>query len=159
MVLEETSSQHRKKILQEVLILQEVVLQMIDQKNQFKSFDSTQKLVQQLKIIIPFRKRYQGLRYIEIPIPFVIEDKVIKNWEYCNKLANDIWNKFKLDAEVNPGFLVNAPQDDIVIVMPYPSNSWKMYYGLLIFLEEKHLPYRIVNTNGTVIARGGILND
>lgn len=133
---------------------------MTNYKNQFKSFGGAQKIAQQLKTIAPY-KRYNknGSRYIEIPIPFVAENGIIKNEEYCRSLAGRIWDKFKVGAEVTYGFSVDSPKDDFVILISYPTWSWKTYYKLLIWLEMKQLPYRITESDGTILVKGRILDD
>lgn len=133
--------------------------------NRFKLFGSAQKDAQELKRIIPFRRTNGRImedtdpRYIEILIPIVALNGYIQNIQYCNEVAKEIWNKFRIDAEVDYcQTFRNYPEDNIVILMSYPYGSWKKYYKLLIWLEkEKHLPYRIVTTSGTVVAKGGVL--
>ncbi len=129
-------------------------------KDEFKSFGGAQKIAQQLKTIAPYkRNNKKGSRYIEIPIPFIAEHGIIQNEGYCRSLAGKIWDKFKVGAEVTYGFSVNSPKDDFVILIPYPVWSWKTYYKLLIWLELKHLPYRITTDDGTILVKGGILDD
>ena len=127
--------------------------------NRFKLFGSAQKDAQELKRIIPFKRDGKFSRYIEVLVPFVMVDDTLQNLEYCKEVAREIWKKFRIDAEVDYcQTFRNYPEDNIVILMSYPYSSWKKYYKLLIWLEkEKHLPYRIVTTSGTVIARGGVL--
>ena len=127
--------------------------------NKFKLFGSAQKDVQELRRIIPFKRYGEFERYIEVLVPFVMEEGTLQNMEYCKKVAKEIWKKFRIDADVNYYRISKSyPEDNTTILMSYPYSSWKTYYKLLIWLEkEKHLPYRIVTTSGTVIARGGVL--
>lgn len=140
-------------------ILKRLEMTNYNLNNKFKLFGSAQKDVQELKRIIPFERYGKFSRYIEILIPYVVVDGNIQNIQYCNEIAKEIWKKFRIDTDVNYHRISrNYPEDNITILMSYPYSSWKTYYKLLIWLEkEKHLPYRIVTTSGTVIARGGVL--